>query len=140
MGVFGKLLNNKKREVKAMNDEWRKDSDLEFITFPNKGIVVCKIHNCAFVPLIRISKYTTDEEACYEDKYIIPDTFVGVARCNPDDAWDEAYGKKLALVKAKAKRCRAVNNAINQYIRDKEKELKTLRQYGIRNIPDPKQV
>lgn len=29
-------------------------------------------------------------------KYYIKDTYVGVAKCNPDDEWDEEVGKELA--------------------------------------------
>ena len=137
---FGKLRNNKKNEVEGMNEIRENNSDLEYLVFPNKGVVVCKIHNCRDIVLNRIARYTLDDLDLYWEKYLIPDVFFGVAKCNKEDKWDEEYGKKLALVKAKAKRCRAVNNMVKQYIRDKEKELETLRRYGIRNVPDPKQV
>lgn len=29
-------------------------------------------------------------------KYYIKDTYVGIAKCNPDDEWDEEVGKELA--------------------------------------------
>ena len=32
--------------------------DVEFLVFEDKGVVVCKLHNCKYVALKRIDKYT----------------------------------------------------------------------------------
>ena len=144
MSVLGNLFNKKKEEI-DMNEQWiesEENSDLEYIVIPNKGIVVCKIHNCSLIPVLRIMRYTNEasNQVLLSGRYEIPDVFIGVARCAPDDEWDEEYGKKLALTKAKSRRCKAVNNAVKQYIRDTEKQLDVLKQYGIREVPDPKQI
>lgn len=144
MSVLGNLFGKKKEEI-DMDEQWvenSEESDLEYIVIPNRGIVVCKIHNCSLIPILRIMRYTNEasNQALLSGKYEIPDVFIGVARCAPDDEWDEEYGKKLALTKAKARRCRAVNNAVKEYIRDTQKQLDVLKQYGIREVPDPKQI
>lgn len=136
--------NNQKeeREEKDMNDWTMTDNnDLEYIIHPNKGVVICKIHNCEYIPLKRVLRYTNPSySVCVSGELIIPDVFVGIARCNPDDKWDEEYGKKLALTRAKSKRGKAINFAIKTYIKRKEKELEVLKQYGIRDVPNPKEI
>ena len=39
----------------------------------------------------------------YDDRYSTKSTFVGIAKCHPDDKFDVEFGKKLALIRAKCK-------------------------------------
>ena len=124
--------------MRKCNDYSGSDYDgIEYRTFPEKGVVVCKIWGCADIAVERILKYTGNGQACFEDYWISP-VFVGVARCAPEDTFDEEYGKQLALIKAKAKRGKAINNAIQLFINRQNRALETLRQYGLHEIPDPK--
>ena len=127
-------------------DEFEDDyncGDIEFLVFANKGVVVCKIHNCEFLAINRITKYIEMNSplilsVAYD--YLIKNTFVGVAHCAPDDTWDEEFGKKLALTKAKAKRCKAINRAVKMFIEKTDRSLERLETYGIHEVPDPKQL
>lgn len=117
-------------------------SDIEFKVFKDKGVVVCKLYDCETIAIRRINKYT--RISCYSynrfDNDLINDVYVGVARCAPEDTFDEEYGKKLALARAKAKRGKAVNNALYAFINDVKKDLERLEKYGIHQIPDTKDI
>ena len=47
----------------------------------------------------------------------IPDTFIGIAHCSPEDKFDEEYGKKLALLRARKQRAQAVNRALREFVK-----------------------
>ena len=114
--------------------------DVEFRVFKDKGVVVCRLLNCAEIAKDRIEKYTHITFKHWSTKYLIPDVFVGVAKCAPEDSFDEEVGKKIALTKAKARRCKAVNNMINKFIEDEKRDLEVLATYGIHEIPDVKEI
>ena len=114
--------------------------DVEFRVFKDKGIVVCRLLNCFDIAQNRIEKYTHIAFTAWADKYLIPNVFVGVAKCAPEDTFDEEIGKKVALTKAKARRCKAVNNMIKKFIEDEKRDLEVLTTYGIHQIPDVKEL
>ena len=115
-------------------------SDIEFKVFKDKRVVVCKLYGCETIAISRIGKYT--KISCFGrfNNDFIDDVYVGVARCAPEDTFDEEYGKKLALARAKAKRGKAANNALYAFINDVKKDLERLEQYGIHQIPDTKDI
>ena len=122
-----------------MNEE--RVSEMEYLEYPEKGVVVAKLYNCAFIPISRIYDqlrfWVSNEDLL---KYCIADTYVGVAKCSPDDTFDLETGRKIALTKAKRARGKAVNNAIKKFISDMTADLKRLEEYGIHKIPDPSEI
>ena len=133
MGVLtNEKLNNEENEVE-------KGDGYEFLYFPKKGVVVCKLYDCEFTATDRIYKYMNKSIKFEYDnikKYIINDVFVGVARCSKEDTYDKTFGRKLALTKAKAKRGKATNDAIKKFIKDFNTRLLTLENYGIHEVPN----
>ena len=114
--------------------------EVEFLEFPEKGVVVCKLSGCSEIPVMRIEKYTRTVIDPYEfPRYIIDDTFVGVAKCAPEDTFDLEYGRKLALVKAKNKRGAAINRALTRFKKDVLQDLDRLTEDGFHPVPDPKE-
>lgn len=113
----------------------RNQNDVEFIVKADKGVVVCKLHNCKEIVEKRIFKQNNTVFPYFPEKYYIDNIYVGVAKCAPEDTFDEEIGKKIALTKAKRKRAQAANNAIKQYISDVQKDLSRLEQYGIHEVP-----
>lgn len=111
--------------------------DVEFLVFEDKGVVVCKLHNCKYIAEKRIWKYF---KITVMDRYIIDDVFVGVAHCAPEDKFNLEYGKKLALTRAKAKRGRAINKAVENFINNTHLRLLRLAAEGIHKVPDEKEV
>ena len=108
-------------------------SDINFKIDEKNRVVVCKLSNCKWNADDRIRKYDGDS---YTDNYLISDIFTGVARCNPQDEFNEEIGKKIALTRAKAKRCKAINNTIRKYIKDQERVIENLKKYAIHEIPE----
>ena len=122
--------------------------DVEFLVFEDKGVVVCKLYNCKYIALKRINKYTGGKlvikmggmDYCSTESYFIDDVFVGVARCASEDKFDLEYGKKLALTRAKTKRGKAVNKAIESYVENIQSRLARLTKEGIHKVPDEKEL
>lgn len=111
-------------------------SDVEFIVKADKGVVVCKLYNCSEIPVRRISKQVGTIFPYSVENYEIDNVYIGVAKCSPEDTFDEETGKRIALTKAKRKRGQAINNALKEFIADAEKDLKRIVEYGIHKIPD----
>ena len=115
-------------------------SDVSFRIDEKNKVVVCKITNCEDLAISRIDKYSYCGyiyNSIYDRvSYEIPNTFTGVARCNPYDKFDVEYGKKLALTRAKAKRGRAINATLYRYIKKAQRGLEDLERYGIHKVPE----
>lgn len=109
-------------------------SDISYKIDKKNKVVVCKLSGCTYIALDRIEKYGLIDYAIPEA--IIPDFYYGVARCLPEDKFDEEYGKEIALTKAKAKRCKAINKALKKYIKRVRRQLDTLEKYGIHQVPE----
>ena len=61
--------------------------------------------------------------------------YVGVAKCNPQDEWDERYGRHLAEYRAMIKRYNDVNREIRNYIWKTSEKLDKLYEYGMIKRP-----
>ena len=66
--------------------------------------------------------------------------YVGIAKCAPEDVWDENYGRKLAEYRAMEKRRKDVNRKIMDYIAFTEKKLTNLSTYGKIKASRPPQM
>ncbi len=111
------------------------DEDIRYIVNKNRRAVVCIITGCKYLASYRLYKYIPDWSKRYSDDCCIPDKYVGVAKCAPEDTWDEEFGKKLAFFKARKKRNRAINKAIEKQIKEIEKQVNNLKTLGIH--PEP---
>lgn len=123
----------------GVKEERSKSNDVEFIVKPEKRVVVCKLYNCEDIAINRIFKQANNVIPTVTRDYCIDDIYVGVAYCSPEDTFDEKIGKEIALTKAKRKRGQAINNAINEYIKNANKDLKRLSEYGIHDVPGVKE-
>ena len=111
-------------------------NDVEYLIIESKGVVVCKLWDCSKIAEDRIEKYMKTKRWCYpRSRYSIEHCYIGIAKCAPEDTFDEDYGKKLALLKAKEKRGKAINNALKLYIRDTRRTLRDLERYGMHSVP-----
>lgn len=109
-------------------------SDIKYQVREKDRVVICKLINCEFIAADRMAKYV--EPYYTKREFLIPGTFVGVARCSPDDEFDVERGKKIALTRAKRKRGIAVNKIIRDYIKNTRYELDQLERYGIHELPE----
>ncbi len=106
----------------------------EFIVNEKKRTVVCIITTVDDF-ITRIEKYGLGDDK-YDD---IEDVRVykGIAKCCPQDTWDESYGKKLAEWRAERKRQVDINNEIYDYTWSMRDRLVTLETYGMLKEPTP---
>ena len=114
------------------------ESQVIFKVNKERGICICILTGCAEIARKRICKYAPHVDFDWWDKRLditIKDKYVGVAKCAPEDTFDKEYGKKLALMRAKAKRCKDVNSVICQAIDIVKREVSDLVKYGIHEVP-----
>ena len=66
--------------------------------------------------------------------------YVGVAKCSPDDEWDELYGKQLAEYRAMKKRRADINKDLNDFVRRTYNNIDNLRDHGmLKEIRKPRE-
>lgn len=111
-------------------------NDMMFKVDKKHGVVVCTLYNCKDIPLKRIDKYLTNMSIRDASKYCIKDKYTGVAKCAPDDKFDEEHGKKLALRRAKNKRCRAINAAVVACYVDAHNKFANMLKFGTHRLID----
>ena len=75
-------------------------STINYVINKEKRTVVCIMRNaeedaCGPVEKYLDSKGLSFDWATYK-KLLLPESIVGVAKCNPNDEWDEEFGKRLA--------------------------------------------
>ena len=106
----------------------------EFIVNEEKRTVVCIITTVDDMA-DRLAKYGLADDQ-YDDMEDIR-VYKGIAKCCPQDTWDESYGKKLAEWRAARKRQVDINNEIYDYIDSMSERLETLEIYGRLKEPTP---
>lgn len=106
----------------------------EFIVNEEKRTVVCIITTVDDMA-DRLAKYGLADDQ-YDDIEDIR-VYKGIAKCCPQDTWDESYGKKLAEWRAARKREVDINNEIYDYIDSMSERLETLEIYGRLKEPTP---
>ena len=92
---------------------------IRYIVNEEKRTVVAVIDDCAGDAWNVIKKMTKNGVFAYTpfitSKYDIENTFVGVAKCNPEDAWDVSVGKELARKRVICKHDKAVREALMEF-------------------------
>jgi len=105
----------------------------EFKVNKEKRTVVCILVTVNDIPN-RLEKYNLeDEEFDFVDFDIRK--YVGVAKCSPEDEWDESYGRKLAEYRATRARQVDVNTELKKYINGVRKSIDALEKHGMLKTP-----
>ena len=115
--------------------------DIRYKIDKENRVIVCTISGCSNIVLDRIYKYMPHFSS-YGDynRFEIRDRYTGIAKCAPKDEWDEEYGKRLALTRAKIKRCKDINKTVKGTVRMLARECSKLETYGIHELPDEKDI
>lgn len=106
----------------------------EFIVNEEKRTVVCIITTVDDMA-DRLAKYGLADDK-YDDMEDVR-IYKGIAKCCPQDTWDESFGRKLAEWRAARKRQVDINNEIYDYICSMDDRLTTLEIYGRLKDPTP---
>lgn len=108
----------------------------EFKINREKGVIVCIIRTREDVAEI-CRKYNCLYFLDYIGMAYEEKVYKGIARCAPEDEWDETYGKRLAEYRATMKRRKYVNRKIKKIWRDTSRKLNDLYKYGF--LKEPKE-
>lgn len=106
----------------------------EFKINKEKRTVVCIIRTEDDIYNI-IRKYYHDGDL---ETVLIPfesKIYKGIAKCSPEDEWNETYGKRLAEYRAMRKRQVYVNNELKRFYRKKMISLTKLISHGFLKTP-----
>lgn len=102
----------------------------EFVIDEPKRTIVCIITTKNdFVKKLEKYGFEQDAYSCWvKNPEIIQ--YIGMAKCNPEDKWDEDYGKRLAEFRASQERRSDLNNKINNYAKEVQRRIDNLLTYG----------
>ena len=98
------IVNEKKHTVTCVIEH----TDRLFIAFVNENFHLGADCDNNF--------WSCCERACLYDKLIMPNKFVGVATCGPNDKWDEHIGRVIAFSRAKDNLLRSFFKRAQTYV------------------------
>ena len=97
---------------------------IRYIVNEKDRIVVAILNNCKRDAINAANAWTgTNTWDCYnridlcvryDNKYLIPDKFTGIAKCSDEDTWDEAIGKQIARDRVLNKYHKSLNKAVRK--------------------------
>lgn len=99
--------------------------DCKFFVQPEKGKVICVIENTQYMFKDYINRYfiicrgfmySDDFYKKMEPRILMPNRFVGIATCAPEDEFNEDLGRKIAFNRAKNKVSSSFFKRANYYI------------------------
>lgn len=107
--------------------------DCTFVVDEDKRTIVCYITNTRdmfrdFVSDFHwaLYSYMLDYSEKKEPFTLMPNRFVGVATCSPDDTWNEEFGKRLAFDRMKEKLHRSFFKRANWFVNEVDFTLNSL--------------
>lgn len=103
----------------------------EYIVNKEKRTVVCRITTVNDAE-DRLWKFGLKD--CWAGPVIR--TYIGIAKCSPEDEWDEITGKRLAEYRASRKRQIDVNNTLKKEIKRILKATDMLYDHGLLKHPN----
>jgi len=94
-----------------------------------KGVIVCLIECINDIESILRKYNLTYPEGWMKARY------KGIARCSPEDEWDETYGRRLAEYRARRARQIDINNELKNFYKRENIKLSNLINYGLVKTP-----
>ena len=61
----------------------------------------------------------------FDNRYLLPNRFVGIAKCSVNDEWNEQLGKLIAFDRLKEKVNNSFVKCANKYVEDIDKSINT---------------
>ena len=114
------------------------DNNVKYYVNRDKRTVVCILSGCKWNATHRIAKYVRNYSYFIDPilKFNIEDEYVGIAKCSPEDTWDEDYGQRLAFARARKKRDDAINDQISRALDILRTVVDTLSRHGYVYVSD----
>ena len=114
------------------------DNNVKYYVNRDKRTVVCVLSGCSWNAYNRIAKYVRNYNYFIDPigGFRIKDEYIGIAKCSPEDTWDEDYGRRLAFARARKKRDDAINDQISRALDTLRGAVDKLSKYGYVYISD----
>lgn len=114
------------------------DNNVKYYVNRDKRTVVCVLSGCRWNATYRIEKYVRNSNSFVNPygAFRIEDEYVGIAKCSPEDTWDEDYGQRLAFARARKKRDDAINDQVSRALDILRGAADKLSRYGYVYISD----
>lgn len=96
---------------------------IRYMVDETKGIVMATLNNCKYNAIDtannwtgcrRIDRRNVETRINENKKYLIPNKFIGVAQCSPEDEWNEEVGKQIARDRLLNKYHNSLNKALKK--------------------------
>lgn len=115
------------------------DNNVKYYVNRDKRTVVCVLSGCRWNASNRITKQVQNYDYFINPygEFRIKDEYVGIAKCSPEDTWDEDYGQKLAFARARKNRDDAINNQVYKALNTLRTAVDKLSKYGYIYTSDP---
>lgn len=91
---------------------------VKYVVLPEMRMVKCFLtdtQNIANDTLLDVDGDIATSEV-YHPRYKMPNQYLGVAHCNPNDEWNPELGKQIAYNKARAKLDRSLFKRLQLYV------------------------
>lgn len=91
---------------------------VKYVVLPEMRMVKCFLtdtQNIANDTLLDVDENMATSEV-YHPRYKMPNQYLGVAHCNPNDEWNPELGKQIAYNKARAKLDRSLFKRLQLYV------------------------
>ena len=106
----------------------------KYIVKKDERVVVCVLYNCLYDPQFAFEKHAGGYILPHSyPKFSIKEKYKGVAKCAPDDEWDEAIGKRIAYERAFREYKRDFNCAFERCVRCVESCLSNAKNWHARH-------
>ena len=106
-----------------------KREDVKYFVNEEKRTVVAVLEGteCLFTDFIYENDGPLPYRDYYEldDRYSLPNRFVGIAKCSVNDEWNEQLGKLIAFDRLKEKVNNSFVKSANKYVEDIDKSINT---------------
>ena len=106
-----------------------KREDVKYFVNEEKRTVVAVLEGteCLFVDFMYENNGPLPCRDYYEldDRYSLPNRFVGIAKCSVNDEWNEQLGKLIAFDRLKEKVNNSFIKCANKYVEDIDNEINT---------------
>ena len=102
-----------------------KASDCKFYVNKENRTVTCVIEDTKHLleEFLNYNLWVTPKVADKMKYLYLPNKFVGIARCMPEDEWDEEFGRKLAYTKARKKLHTVFFKKANDYVNEVDNNI-----------------
>ena len=91
---------------------------VKYVVLPEMRMVKCFLTDTKYIACETLEDVDSNvmRDEYFHPRYIMPNQYLGVAYCNPNDEWNPELGKQIAYDKARAKLDRSLFKRLQLYV------------------------